>query len=54
MDIFESPTNKIECQNIFKSLTLDPLGKGYHIIQSKIAIGSGGLKWQWFSRGFPK
>jgi rod shape determining protein RodA len=26
----------------------DPLGAGYHITQSKIAIGSGG----WFGRGF--
>lgn len=29
---------------------LDPLGKGYHIIQSKIAIGSGGI----FGKGFGK
>jgi len=28
--------------NIFLNPELDPLGKGYHIIQSKIAIGSGG------------
>ncbi len=28
----------------------DPLGSGYHIIQSKIAIGSGG----WFGKGFLK
>ncbi len=28
----------------------DPLGAGYHIIQSKIAIGSGG----WFGKGFLK
>ncbi|MGA0413053.1 MAG: FtsW/RodA/SpoVE family cell cycle protein, partial [Candidatus Puniceispirillales bacterium] len=28
---------------IFLNPDLDPLGKGYHIIQSKIAIGSGGL-----------
>ncbi|RUA04630.1 MAG: rod shape-determining protein RodA [Gammaproteobacteria bacterium] len=28
--------------------TLDPLGAGYHILQSKIAIGSGGL----FGKGF--
>jgi rod shape determining protein RodA len=28
---------------IFLNPELDPLGKGYHIIQSKIAIGSGGF-----------
>lgn len=28
---------------IFLNPELDPLGKGYHIIQSKIAIGSGGV-----------
>ena len=28
---------------VFLDPTRDPLGKGYHIIQSKIAIGSGGL-----------
>jgi rod shape determining protein RodA len=29
----------------------DPLGKGYHIIQSKIAIGSGGLMGKGFTEG---
>ena len=29
----------------------DPLGKGYHIIQSKIAVGSGGLFGQGFRQG---
>ncbi len=30
--------------------SLDPLGSGYHIIQSKIAVGSGGI----FGKGFMK
>ena len=30
---------------------MDPLGRGYHIIQSKIAIGSGGLKGNGFLEG---
>ena len=34
----------------FVSPERDPLGAGYHIIQSKIAVGSGGL----FGRGFGK
>jgi rod shape determining protein RodA len=34
--------------NIFLSPESDPLGTGYHIIQSKIAIGSGGI----FGKGF--
>ena len=34
--------------NIFLNPESDPLGTGYHIIQSKIAIGSGGL----FGKGF--
>jgi rod shape determining protein RodA len=29
----------------------DPLGSGYHIIQSKIAVGSGGLQGQGFMKG---
>ena len=29
----------------------DPLGKGYHILQSKIAIGSGGMTGQGFAQG---
>jgi rod shape determining protein RodA len=33
---------------IFLSPESDPLGTGYHIIQSKIAIGSGGI----FGKGF--
>ena len=33
---------------IFLDPESDPLGKGYHISQSKIAIGSGG----WFGKGF--
>ncbi len=36
---------------IFLNPDLDPLGKGYHIIQSKIAIGSGGLKGNGFLEG---
>ncbi len=32
----------------FLNPSLDPLGSGYHIIQSKIAVGSGGL----FGKGF--
>ena len=34
--------------NIFLNPESDPLGTGYHIIQSKIAIGSGGI----FGKGF--
>ena len=33
---------------VFLDPTLDPLGVGYHIIQSKIALGSGGM----FGKGF--
>ena len=36
---------------IFLNPDLDPLGKGYHIIQSKIAIGSGGLNGNGFFGG---
>ena len=36
---------------IFLNPDLDPLGKGYHIIQSKIAIGSGGIRGNGFLRG---
>ena len=36
---------------IFLNPDLDPLGRGYHIIQSKIAIGSGGLKGNGFLEG---
>ena len=36
---------------IFLNPDLDPLGKGYHIIQSKIAIGSGGLQGNGFLEG---
>ena len=36
---------------IFLNPDLDPLGKGYHIIQSKIAIGSGGMRGNGFLRG---
>ena len=35
---------------IFLNPESDPLGTGYHIIQSKIAIGSGGL----FGKGLPR
>ena len=34
----------------FFNPSLDPLGSGYHIIQSKIAVGSGGI----FGKGFMK
>ncbi len=34
----------------FFNPSLDPLGAGYHIIQSKVAVGSGGL----FGKGFMK
>lgn len=34
--------------NVFLGLTDDPLGAGYHVLQSKIAIGSAGL----FGRGW--
>jgi rod shape determining protein RodA len=36
---------------IFLNPDLDPLGKGYHIIQSKIAIGSGGIRGNGFLGG---
>ena len=36
---------------IFLNPDLDPLGKGYHIIQSKIAIGSGGIRGNGFLEG---
>ena len=36
---------------IFLNPDLDPLGKGYHIIQSKIAIGSGGVRGNGFLGG---
>ena len=36
---------------IFLDPDLDPLGKGYHIIQSKIAIGSGGMRGNGFLGG---
>tara|TARA_B100000900_G_scaffold294809_1_gene253531 strand:- start:237 stop:983 length:747 start_codon:yes stop_codon:yes gene_type:complete len=36
---------------IFLNPDLDPLGKGYHIIQSKIAIGSGGKNGNGFLGG---
>ena len=35
----------------FLNPDLDPLGKGYHIIQSKIAIGSGGMRGNGFLGG---
>ncbi len=43
--LHEYQRNRIE---IFLDPEKDPLGNGYHIIQSKIAIGSGGL----FGKGF--
>ena len=33
---------------VFLDPTVDPRGSGYHVIQSQVAIGSGG----WFGRGF--
>jgi rod shape determining protein RodA len=36
---------------IFLNPDLDPLGRGYHIIQSKIAIGSGGMRGNGFLAG---
>jgi len=36
--------------NVFLGITDDPLGAGYHVLQSKIAIGSAGL----FGRGYLK
>lgn len=35
----------------FRDPTLDPLGTGYHILQSKIAIGSGGILGNGFTHG---
>ena len=43
------PISKIELR--FLNPDLDPLGKGYHIIQSKIAIGSGEYKGNGFLGG---
>jgi rod shape determining protein RodA len=40
--------NRIE---IFLNPESDPLGTGYHIIQSKIAIGSGGITGKGFLQG---
>tara|TARA_B100001996_G_scaffold138900_1_gene105637 strand:- start:163 stop:744 length:582 start_codon:yes stop_codon:yes gene_type:complete len=36
---------------IYLNPDLDPLGKGYHIIQSQIAIGSGGIRGNGFLGG---
>ena len=36
---------------VFMDPNVDPLGAGYHIIQSKIAIGSGGLTGKGFLKG---
>jgi len=36
---------------IFFNPSLDPLGAGYHIIQSKIAVGSGGIMGKGFMHG---
>ena len=36
---------------VFMHPELDPLGAGYHIMQSKIALGSGGFSGQGFLRG---
>ncbi len=36
--------------NVFLGLSDDPLGAGYHVLQSKIAVGSAGL----FGRGYGK
>jgi rod shape determining protein RodA len=33
---------------VFRDPSIDPRGSGYHVIQSKVAIGSGG----WFGRGY--
>ena len=33
---------------VFRDPTVDPRGSGYHVIQSQVAIGSGG----WFGRGY--
>ena len=40
--------HQIERINIFLGKELDPLGSGYNLVQSKIAIGSGGF----FGKGF--
>src|SRR6185436_18926352 len=33
---------------VFRDPSVDPRGSGYHVLQSKVAIGSGG----WFGRGY--
>ncbi len=35
----------------FLNPSYDPLGSGYHLLQSQIAIGSGGLLWKGFLQG---
>ena len=37
--------------DVFLNPSLDPLGAGYHITQSKIALGSGGLSGRGFMQG---
>ena len=37
--------------NVFLGLESDPLGEGYHVLQSKIAIGAAGLTGQGWMRG---
>ena len=44
---FLKPYQKIRIRT-FMTPDLDPLGAGYHVIQSKIAIGSG----RWFGKGY--
>ncbi len=45
--LFLKPYQKVRIQT-FLAPDLDPLGAGYHVIQSKIAIGSG----RWFGQGY--
>ena len=42
------PPHQVDRIDIFLGKTIDPLGSGYNLLQSKIAIGSGGL----FGKGF--
>ena len=45
---FGLPPHQIDRIDVFLGKTIDPLGSGYNLLQSKIAIGSGGL----FGKGF--
>ena len=39
---------------VFLDPSVDPRGAGYHVVQSMVAIGSGGLTGNWFTEGTQK